>query len=86
LILVPQQFADLMNQMAAVAPEPIEGDFSSLAQYFAALAKSEPGSVTDPVGTLGANLVRSIQVIEPYSRVNSYLADNCSTLSRAATT
>lgn len=79
LVLVPQQFSDLMNEMAAVAPMPIESDFTSLAQYFQAISKSEPGSVSDPLGTLGANVIRSIRVAEPYSRVNSYLTDNCFT-------
>jgi hypothetical protein len=76
-VLVPQQFATLMDNMAAVAPAPIDGDLVSLNSYFKQLAANEPGAIADPLKTLAANTVRSIQVYGSFNRVNQYILANC---------
>ena len=77
-VLVPQQFASLMGNMAAVAPTPIESDLSTLNTYFKEVAATEPGAITDPLKTLASSVVRSIQVCGSFERVNKYLLRNCS--------
>jgi hypothetical protein len=84
IVTLPGDFATLMQEFAAVAPNPIETDFASLAQYFQKLSQSEAGGITDPLRTLGVDVIRSIAVTGAYERVNSYLSANCSAESSAA--
>lgn len=78
IVRLPNQMADLLQEMANVAPTPINSDFLALVNYFRQIGQSEPDAVMNPLTTLGANLVRSVQVAGSAERVNSYLSSNCS--------
>jgi hypothetical protein len=77
LIAVPQTLANLMGNLAAVAPEPIETDFSELQHAFQNEVNNAGQAVTNPIGALSSGLVSGLESLGPYDRVNSYLSNNC---------
>jgi hypothetical protein len=77
LVGVPDQLANLMGSMGAVAPEPIEGDFQILQSAFQKEASSMGQAVTDPLGALVGGVVNGLSTAGSYTRVNQYIEDNC---------
>jgi hypothetical protein len=73
----PNELAHMMNRMAQVAPSEVEPDFESMAQDFKKLSESESTAVTDPLGTIGGNLLAGLASEGSFNRVNSFISSNC---------
>jgi hypothetical protein len=78
LIRAPDDLANLMDNMAAVAPTNIEPDFAALATTFHQVSASEGQAFTDPLGAALGNFVSVIAISGSYQRVNYYIWTNCS--------
>jgi hypothetical protein len=77
IVGAPNELSRLMSEMAGVAPSSAEPDFEAVASSFKKLSESEGKALTDPLHTLGANIIDAVAVSGSYRRVDAFLAKNC---------
>lgn len=77
LISSPSQLGSLFSDMAAVAPQPIEHDFTNLADSYKNEQQNLGNALANPLGALGAGLIDGIGSMGSAQRVNNYLAAHC---------
>lgn len=77
VIRAPNDPADLIGNMAAVAPTSIKPDFQTLATAFQHLSSSEGIAIADPLGAIMSNVVSAVSVSGSYRHVNQYISMNC---------
>ena len=77
VVTLPSTLANLMANLAAVAPEPIEGDFQQLQQAFQKEESSVGHAASDPLGAIASGIVSGLEAVGAYKQVNTYLRTNC---------
>lgn len=74
---LPSTLANLMANLEAAAPEPIEGDFQQLQQAFQKEESSIAQASSDPLGAIASGLLSGVQAVGAYKQANAYLRTNC---------